>query len=98
MTRAWATAAPEHCLNSASLADNSIEASWVCDMDEVLWDEDMDEDKNVVQGGGETIFPSIACRIEGCWPLSNGTIIHIIFIRVCFNNNIRHHHCACPPS
>ena len=96
MTQALATAAPEHCLNSTSLADNSIEVS--CDMDEVLWDEDMDEDKNVVQSGGETMFPSIACQIEGCWPLSNGTIIHIIFIGVCFNNKIHHHSCVCPPS
>jgi hypothetical protein len=87
MARVVAIAAPEHCLYRASLAGNSIEVIGACSMD---------EDQKIVQGGGQTMFPSCTCQIGGCWPLSDDTTVYIIFLRVCFNNNTHHPSSACP--
>lgn len=35
-------------------------------------------------------------RIQGYWSLCNGSIIHTIFLRVCFSNNISHADSALP--
>jgi len=45
----------------------------------------------------EKCLPSRTFPIWGIYPLSNGSKIHIIFLRVCFNNNINDAHSAHPP-
>ena len=42
-------------------------------------------------------LPSSTLWIRSCWPLLNGFKICIIFLRVCFNNNISHAGSACFP-
>ena len=41
-------------------------------------------------------LPSRTLSIGGTWVLSNGSQIRIIFLNVCFNNNINHAHSANP--
>ena len=42
-------------------------------------------------------LPSSTSGIWHCWPLPNGFIIHIIFLRVCLSNDIGHAGGACFP-
>jgi len=42
-------------------------------------------------------LPSSTLSIGGIYPLSDGSEIHTIFLRVYFNNNTSHVHSAHPP-
>jgi hypothetical protein len=42
-------------------------------------------------------LPSSTLSIGGIYPLTDGSKIHIIFLKVCFNNNTSHAHSAHPP-
>ena len=39
-------------------------------------------------------LPSRTLSIGGIWVMSNGSKIHIIFLKVCFNSNTNHAHSA----